>query len=70
MAKGGSGDALTGIITSLLAQRIPSKEACILGVYIHGLAGDIASKKMGLISMLPSDLIDCLAEAFEELEKA
>lgn len=70
MAKGGSGDALTGIILSLLAQHYSPKEACILGVYVHGLAGDIAAKKMSMQSMIPSDLIENLGEAFIEIGEA
>ncbi|MEX1188774.1 MAG: NAD(P)H-hydrate dehydratase [Bacteroidia bacterium] len=68
MAKGGSGDALTGIITALLAQGYPNTEAAILGVALHGLAGDIASFQIGEESMLPSDLIEKLGEAFEMLK--
>jgi NAD(P)H-hydrate epimerase len=64
MAKGGSGDALTGIITGLLAQGYSSIESAVLGVFVHGLAGDLASKHFGETSMLPTDLIECLGEAF------
>ncbi len=67
MAKGGSGDALTGMITAFLAQGYTSEEASILGVYIHGLAGDIAASRTSEFSMLPSDLIDALSEAFRRL---
>ena len=67
MATGVSGDALTGIIVSFLAQNYAPKEAAILGVYVHGLAGDIAAEKWGEISMLPSDLIESLADAFKHL---
>ena len=64
MATGGSGDVLAGIIASLTAQGFdPYKSACS-GVYIHALAGDIAKEKLGEISMLPTDIIDCLPEAF------
>ena len=69
MAKGGSGDALTGIILSLLAQQYAPKEASVLGVYLHGLAGDFAGKKMGMQSMLASDLIENLGEAFKEISR-
>lgn len=68
MATGGSGDCLTGIITALLGQKYTSMEACLLGVYIHGLSGDIAAERLGKLSMLPSDLIDCLPIAFRKLE--
>lgn len=57
MATGGSGDVLSGIITSLLAQKYSSKEAAIIGVFVHGLSGDIMAKKVGEISLSASDLI-------------
>ena len=68
MAKGGSGDALTGIITGLLAQGYSAPEAAIFGVYLHGLAGDLAARIHSQESMLPSDLIDCLGKAFQAIE--
>lgn len=68
MAKGGSGDVLTGIITSFLAQGYSSKDAAILGVYIHGLAGDFAAKEFSKQAMLPSHLIECLSKVFLVLE--
>lgn len=68
MAKGGSGDALTGIITALLAQGYSPKDSAILGVYIHGLAGNIAAKKKSEEAMLVSDLIGELGEAFKKLK--
>lgn len=64
MATAGSGDVLTGIITGLLSQGYSAKNACLLGVYLHGLAGDIASKKMSQESMIASDIIDSMGEAF------
>ena len=67
MATGGSGDVLTGIITSLLAQSYSPKEATLLGVYIHGLAGDLAATATGTTSMIASDIVDFLAKAFESL---
>jgi NAD(P)H-hydrate epimerase len=67
MAKGGSGDALTGILTSLLAQGYHSREACILGVYLHGYAGDVALQMTSEISMLPSDLINHLGVAYNNI---
>jgi ADP-dependent NAD(P)H-hydrate dehydratase / NAD(P)H-hydrate epimerase len=66
MAKGGSGDILTGIITALKAQGYESEQAAILGVYIHGLAGDIAASKLSLESMLASDIIEALSIAFPQ----
>jgi|SRR5690554_15023 len=68
MATGGSGDVLTGIIISFLAQAIAPQEAAILGVFVHGLAGDFAAKEKGKRSMLPSDIIDCLGNAFHAIE--
>ena len=67
MATGGSGDVLTGILTGLLAQGYTAKEATILGVYLHGLAGDIAAKAIGQESMIAGDLIDFLGQAFQQL---
>jgi len=67
MATGGSGDALTGIILSLLAQGYTPLESALTGVYIHGLAGDIAAEEFGYQSMIASDIIDKLYKAFKEL---
>lgn len=64
MATGGSGDVLTGILTGLLAQGYSSVETAILGVYIHGLAGDIAASKWSMEAMTASDIISNLGEAF------
>jgi hydroxyethylthiazole kinase-like uncharacterized protein yjeF len=69
MAKGGSGDVLTGILTSLLAQGYSQKESCLLGVFLHGLAGDLASKYLGQTSMLAGDLIRYLPQAFISLQE-
>lgn len=69
MATGGSGDVLTGILTSLLAQGYNPKDACLLGVYLHGLAGDIAAGRMGEISMNASDITDALPEAWKILSE-
>jgi len=67
MAKGGSGDALTGIILSLQAQKYSPENASILGVYLHGLAGDIALKKQSVQSLLATDLVENLGEAFKKI---
>ncbi|MFI5195798.1 MAG: NAD(P)H-hydrate dehydratase [Chitinophagales bacterium] len=64
MAKGGSGDVLTGIITGLLAQGYEPHHAALFGVYIHGLAGDIAAKQLSQEAMTASDIIDHLGKAF------
>ena len=68
MAKGGSGDVLTGILTGLLAQGYPGLDAAQLGVFLHGFAGDLAAYEKGMNSMTPSDLIESLPEAFKRAE--
>lgn len=68
MAKGGSGDALTGIIGAFLAQGMAPADAARAGVYIHGLAGDLASQEVGERAMLTSDLIGHLGAAFATLD--
>jgi hydroxyethylthiazole kinase-like uncharacterized protein yjeF len=70
MAKGGSGDALTGIITALLAQAYKPSEAAALGVYLHGYAGDLAAIRFSEESMLATDLIHCLGKVFLEWKPA
>lgn len=67
MAKGGSGDALTGMITAFLAQGYSSIEAAQLGVFLHGLAGDLAVKKYSEYGLLASDLIEFIPEAFKSV---
>ncbi|MEO6638985.1 MAG: NAD(P)H-hydrate dehydratase [Ginsengibacter sp.] len=69
MATAGSGDVLTGIITGLLAQQYSSLNACILGVYLHGFAGDLAAEKLSKESMLAGDMIDYLGAGFLHFEK-
>lgn len=64
MATGGSGDVLTGIITSLLAQGYVSKDAALLGVWLHGKSGDIASKRHGQEALVASHIIEFLGDAF------
>jgi hydroxyethylthiazole kinase-like uncharacterized protein yjeF len=68
MAKGGSGDVLTGIITALAAQNYQPWEAAVLGVYLHGLAGDFAATAKSQESMIASDIIDSLSLAFLQLK--
>jgi len=68
MATAGSGDVLTGILTSLLAQGYDSFQTALIGVYLHGLAGDIAAGSRSQYSMLASDIVDCLGEAYKYLE--
>ena len=67
MATAGSGDVLTGIICGLLARGYKQKEACQLGMYLHGLAGDLAAKETGKESLIASDIIDYLPQAFKRL---
>lgn len=67
MASGGSGDVLTGVITALLGQDLTPIEAAVLGVHVHGLAGDLARDAIGEISMTASDTKDYLAAAFRKL---
>lgn len=67
MATGGTGDVLTGILTSLRAQGLSARAAAVLGIYLHGLAGDFAVKDTGEASLIASDIIDHLAKAFQEL---
>lgn len=69
MATAGTGDSLTGIILALLAQGYSHEDACKLGVYVHGVAGDIAAKEKGMIGMVTSDLIESLPYAWKELSQ-
>jgi NAD(P)H-hydrate epimerase len=64
MATGGAGDVLTGVIAALVAQKLPPFEAALLGVYIHGLAGDIARDQNGGVGMIAGDIVDALPDAF------
>jgi NAD(P)H-hydrate epimerase len=69
MSTAGSGDVLTGLLTGLLTQGYTPVEACLLGVYLHGLAGDLAAARLGQNAMIAGDLIDGFSSAFLELEK-
>jgi NAD(P)H-hydrate epimerase len=68
MATGGSGDVLTGILTGLLAQGYSFSDAAILGVYLHGLSGDIAARELGMNSLISSDLVNYFPQAFKALQ--
>ncbi len=67
MATAGSGDVLTGIILSLLAQGYDPHDAALTGVYLHGLAGDIAVERSCYESVIASDIIACIGEAFNRI---
>lgn len=69
MATGGTGDALTGLLGALIAQKMEPFDAATLAVYIHGLAGDIAAGRFGEISLTAADLIDCIPAAFQAHER-
>ena len=68
MATAGSGDILTGVIASLLAQQLKPISAALMGTYLHGLAGDLAVEGIGEISMIATDLIDYLPAAFQQYQ--
>lgn len=65
MATAGAGDVLTGIITGMLARGYTRREACILGMYLHGLAGDIAAEELGEESLIACDIVRMLPKAFK-----
>ena len=67
LATAGSGDVLTGVITGLLKQYTNPVKAAILGVYLHGKAGDLALKNQSMESLIASDIIDNLGSAFHHL---
>jgi NAD(P)H-hydrate epimerase len=64
MATAGAGDVLTGVVAALLGQKLPAFEAAQLGVFIHGLAGDIARDQNGEVGLIAGDLVDALPDAF------
>ncbi|MBK7306221.1 MAG: NAD(P)H-hydrate dehydratase [Chitinophagaceae bacterium] len=68
MATAGSGDVLTGMITGLLAQHYTPINACLLAVYLHGVAGDIAAAKCSEEAMIATDLINCMGDAFIQIQ--
>jgi NAD(P)H-hydrate epimerase len=69
MATGGSGDVLTGLIASLICQHLEAFEAAYLGVFLHGLAGDMAAESLGQESLIASDLVASLPAAFGQYRK-
>ncbi|QBA63801.1 NAD(P)H-hydrate dehydratase [Muriicola soli] len=66
MATAGSGDVLTGMITALIAQGYTALDAAIMGVYLHGRAGDLCLESQGMESLIASDIIDSLGGVFKE----
>ena len=69
MATPGSGDVLTGVIASLIAQNYSPDWSVVLGVYLHGLAGDLAAQVHGTYGMVASDIVDNLGKAIIEVMK-
>jgi NAD(P)H-hydrate epimerase len=69
MATAGSGDVLTGVLLSLLAQGYTEEDACRLGVYAHGMAGDIAAERLGQTGMTAADIVEALPEAWKKLSQ-
>ncbi len=70
MATGGSGDVLTGILTGLLAQGYSLKEACLLGTYLHGLAGDLGAQQLSQEALLAGDIIHNIGKAYLQLQRS
>ena len=64
MATGGAGDVLTGIITGLMAQKYSPTEAAMLGVYLHGLAGDLGAKDLSEEALIAGDIIEFIGKGF------
>ena len=69
MATGGMGDVLTGIIAGLMAQGHSNETAAVLGVYLHGLAGDIAAETLGMHGLVASDVLKAVPKAISSLRK-
>lgn len=67
MGTAGAGDVLTGIASALMGQGLSNFDAAVLGVYVHGLAGDIAAAQLGQVSLIATDLIDTLPQAFQKV---
>ena len=70
MATGGSGDVLTGMITAVIGQGLSPYDAACVGVYVHGLAGDLAAKRLSQVSLIATDLIETLPEAFQQYQQS
>lgn len=70
MATAGAGDVLTGVIAALAGQQLSDFDAAVLAVYIHGLAGDLAADRTGQVSLIATDIIDALPQAFQNAHAA
>jgi len=68
MATGGTGDVLTGVVTALVCQQLGPFDAARLAVHVHGLAGDLAAEALGQISMISSDLLRYLPQAWKQVQ--
>ena len=69
MATGGSGDVLSGIIGGLLAQGMPPDEAAVTGVYVHGMAGDVAASEIGEVGIVAGDISNHLPDALAHIRE-
>ncbi|NQU75941.1 MAG: NAD(P)H-hydrate dehydratase, partial [Planctomycetes bacterium] len=69
MATGGAGDVLTGVVAALLAQGLSAFDAAVLGVRVHGSAGDLAADAIGEVSLMASDITEALAQAFRKIQQ-
>lgn len=69
MATAGAGDVLTGVIAALCGQGLGNLDAAVLGVYIHGLAGDLAAQRLGQVSLMTTDVLDALPQAFLQADR-
>lgn len=69
MGTAGSGDTLSGILAGLLGQGYSPKSAALFGIYIHGLAGDLAAKALGEDSVMAGDIVSFLPNALGDIQK-
>ncbi len=67
MATAGMGDVLTGVIAALIGQGLDPFTAATAGVYVHGLAGDLAARRVGQVSLIASDLLEAIPDAFRKI---